>query len=291
MKTIFLILAITLGILVPYGYEYVFLIRYLLIIMLFFSFLDIRIEKGIVKKNHFVILLVIISVSIAVYLIINPFNSILAQSAFIAAIAPTAIGAPVVTSLKKGNVGFVVFSLVLNNIVIALLIPFLLPLLVSGNTNISIGKVLFPIVVTISVPFVAAQLIKHILPKIWKKLFGWKDSSFYILMATIYIAISDASNYIRSELITSYEIIFLIALVSVFLCVLFFTLGWFIGGKEFSAEASQALGQKNNAFTIWVSLSFISPAATLGPVFYVLAQNIYISWDLYRHSLKNVGTE
>ena len=288
MKTILLILAIALGILFPYGHEYVFLIRYLLMVMLFFSFLDIKIGKGIVRKSHFVILAVIVFTSLAIYFLIKPFNPVLAQAAFIASIAPTAIGAPVVISLKNGKVEFVTFSLILNNVVIALLLPFLLPLLVSGNVNISVGKILLPVIVTITIPFLAALAMKYFLPKIWRKLVGWKNSSFYILIGTIYIAISDASSYIRSELTSNYEIVFLIALVSIALCVLFFTLGWFIGGKEFAAEASQALGQKNNAFTIWISLTFMSPVSALGPVFYVLTQNIYISWELYKHSTKSV---
>ena len=165
----------------------------------------------------------------------------------------------------------------------ALLIPFLLPLLMNSNADISIGRILFPVIVTLSVPLSTAQIVKHFLPEVWKKFIGWKDSSFYILVVKIYIATSDASNYIQSELTTNIEIIFLIALVSGLLCVLFFTLGWFIGGKEFSAEASQSLGQKNNAFTIWIALTFMNPLTVLGPVFYVLVQNIYISWELFKH--------
>lgn len=283
MKTILLLFAITFGILFPYGSHYTFLIRYFLMLMLFFSFLDIRIEKEIIRKIHFVILATIILAAIAIFFLLKPINIALAETAFITAIAPTAIAAPVIISLKKKKVEFVTFSLLLNNITIALLIPFLLPLLMNSNADISIGRILFPVIVTLSVPLSAAQIVKHFLPEVWKKFIGWKDSSFYILVVNIYIATSDASNYIQSELTTNIEIIFLIALVSAFLCVLFFTLGWFIGGKEFSAEASQSLGQKNNAFTIWIALTFMNPLTVLGPVFYVLVQNIYISWELFKH--------
>lgn len=285
MKTIFLLAAITLGVFFPYGHEYTFLIRYFLMLLLFFSFLDIKIEKEIIRKIHFVILAAIILVAVAIYFLLKPINIALAQTAFITAIAPTAIAAPVIISLKNGKVEFVTFSLLLNNITIALLIPFLIPLLMNGKADISIGKILSPVIVTLSVPLTAAQIVKYFLPKVWKKFIGWKDSSFYILVVNIYIATSDASNYIQSELTTNIEIIFLIALVSALLCVLFFTLGWFIGGKEFSAEASQSLGQKNNAFTIWISLTFMNPLTVLGPVFYVLVQNIYISWELYKHHI------
>ena len=291
MKTLLLLLAIIIGVLLPYGHEYTFLIRYFLMLMLFFSFLDVRLEKNIIRQSHFVIIAIIIISSISVYFLLKPFSVVLAQAAFITAIAPTAIAAPVIISLKKKNVEYVTFSLLLSNIVIALLIPFLLPALMGSDLEISVTKVLFPIIRTLSIPFVTAQAIKYIFPKIWEALIGWKDSSFYILILNIYIATSDASHYISSELTNEIGIVLYIALISGALCILFFLIGWIIGGKEFGAEASQSLGQKNNAFTIWVSLSFINPLAAIGPVFYVFVQNIYISWELYKHHSSSKAIE
>ena len=283
MKTFLLLFACVAGIFLPYGHEYTFLIRYLLMLMLFFSFLDVKIDKNIIRKSHFVILGTIVFVSVAVFLILNQFNNILAQTAFVTAIAPTAIAAPVIISLKKEKVEFVTFSLLLNNISIALLLPFLLPLLMNSGGDISVIKVLVPVLIILSVPFAASRLIKLLSHKVWSTLVNWKDSSFYILGITVYVAASEASYYIRSDLTNSFDTVFIIALISAVLCILFFTLGWFIGGKEFASEASQSLGQKNNALTIWISLTFINPIAVLGPVFYVFMQNIYISLQLYKH--------
>jgi bile acid:Na+ symporter, BASS family len=291
MKTILLLFSILAGVLFPYGSSYTFLIRYFLMTMLFFSFLDVRFEKEIVRKSHFVILIAIIFISVGLYYFLNLFNTSLAQTAFITAIAPTAIAAPVIISLKKKNVAYVTFSLLLNNVVIALLLPFLLPFLMKSGLDISIGDVLLPVIITLTLPFLGAQLVKYFIPKLWKALVNWKDSSFYILILNIYIATSEASHYIRAEMKNEIEIILLIAFISAFLCALFFLIGWFIGGKEFSAEASQSLGQKNNAFTIWISLSFVGPLAALGPVFYVLFQNFYISWELYKHHVSNSRIE
>lgn len=291
MKTIFLLVAISIGVFFPYGSSYTFLIRYFLMLMLFFSFLDIRLEKEIIRKSHFTILASILLLSAAVYLILNSFNAVLAQTAFVTAIAPTAIAAPVIISLKKKNVAYVTFSLLLNNTAIALLLPLLLPLIINSKADISVGEILWPVIITLSIPFALAQLIKYFLPAIWKILIGLKDSSFYILVLNIYLASSEASHFIGNEMKGDVEIVFFIALISAVLCILFFITGRFLGGKEFSAEAGQSLGQKNNAFTIWISVTFVSPLAVLGPVFYALFQNIYISWELYRHNLLNSGSE
>lgn len=283
MKTILLLLTITTGILFPYGHEYTFLIRYFLMVMLFFSFLDVKVNKEIITKKHFVILFTIIISASLIFILINPFSSELAQTAFITAIAPTAIAAPVITSLKRKKVEFVAFSLLLNNFVIASLIPFMLPVVVQNQADISITDVLFPILITFSIPFISAQLLKVLSKKIWLWLVNWKDVSFYILIINIYIATSDASNYVRSEFSNNLGIIFLIAASSAFLCIFFFGLGWIIGGKNYHHEASQSLGQKNNAFTIWLSLTYMNPISAIGPVFYVFFQNLYISYELHKH--------
>ncbi|MEG8989379.1 hypothetical protein VJY32_06325 [Ignavibacteria bacterium 4148-Me] len=284
MKNILLLISITLGIILPYGHEYRFLIRYFLMVLLFFSFLDIKVKKEIISRKHFIILGITIFIALLFYSGIKIFNESLAQTAFITAIAPTAIAAPVIISLRKGKVEFVLFSLLLNNIVITLLIPFLLPIIINNTADISIGKVFVPVIITLSIPFALAQLIKIISPIIWKKLIEWKDTSYYLLIINVYIATSDASNYIQNELTGNIQIVIYIAVISALLCILFFSIGWIIGGKDFRAESSQSLGQKNNAFTIWIALTFMNPITVLGPVFYVLYQNIYISWVLYRHN-------
>lgn len=256
--------------------------------MLYFSFLDVKVEKKVVQKIHFVILATIIFSPIALYLIAKYFDGYLAEAVFITAFAPTAIAAPVIISLKKGKVEFVMFSLLLNNIVISLLLPFVLPFIVHTSNPITVGQVLYPVLITISIPFVLAQLTKLLIPHLWEKLVNWKDSTFYILVLNVYLATSDATMYIRTELTSNLSIVFMIATASGLLCISYFYLGRIIGGKEFSAEASQSLGQKNNAFTLWISLTFIGPLAALGPVFYVLFQNIYITWQLYKHKTELV---
>jgi BASS family bile acid:Na+ symporter len=241
------------------------------------------VNKEIITKKHFVILSTIIISASLIFILINPFSPELAQTAFITAIAPTAIAAPVITSLKRKKVEFVAFSLLLNNFTIALLIPFMLPFVMQNNAEISITDVLYPILITFSVPFASAQILKVISKKIWTRLVNWKDVSFYILIINIYIATSDASNYIRSEFSSNLEIVFFIAGSSALLCIFFFGLGWLIGGKELRHEASQSLGQKNNAFTIWLSLTYMNPISAIGPVFYVFFQNLYISYELHKH--------
>ena len=65
-------------------------------------------------------------------------------------------------------------------------------------------------------------------------------------------------------------------------CAANFALGRVIGGREFGREASQALGQKNTTFTIWLALTYASPLVALGPTCYVLWHNLWNSWQLHQ---------
>ena len=83
----------------------------------------------------------------------------------------------------------------------------------------------------------------------------------------------------------------LIALVSFLLCAVNFTLGKMLGGKEFSRESSQTLGQKNTTLTIFLALSFGTPESALGPVFYVLWHNLWNAFQMFRYDNQKTNPE
>lgn len=284
MKTLILLLTLALGILFPQGYVFSFLIKYFLMGLLLFAFLDIKIDNNIIQRSHFYILAANLILPILIYFSINIFNHKLAQSGFVTAIAPTAIAAPVIISILKRKVEYVAFSLLLTNFVIALLLPFLLPGITGTNHNIDVWAVFFPVLMVFSIPLAIGQILKYLLPSLHSLLSAFKDESFYLLMGAIYLGTSNASNFLRTEMNQSFDIVIFIGIVSLFICFFNFTFGRFLGGKEFSVEGGQSLGQKNNAFTIWIALTFINPLAVVGPVFYVLFQNLFISFELYHHS-------
>ena len=287
MKTIILLLTLAFGILFPQGHVLSFLLKYFLMGLLLFAFLDIQIDKNVIKKSHFYILTANLIVPLVLYFLLNLFNHQLAQTAFITALAPTAIAAPVVISILRRKVEYVAFSLLLTNIVIALLVPFLLTNFAGNSSSVNIWTVFYPVLIVFSIPLLLGQALKYFLPAVHSFLSRFKDDSFYLLMGAIYLGTSNASNYLRTEMHQSFDIVFYIGITSFLICFLNFNFGRFLGGKDYSIEGGQSLGQKNNAFTIWIALTFISPLAVVGPVFYVLFQNLFISWELYHHTKRS----
>lgn len=280
MKTTLLIATIALGILFPVLHSYSFIIKYLLMLMLFFSFLQMDIKGSDLTKSHFYILFLNIFIPIIGYFLVNPFNSLLAQSIFITAIAPTAIASPAIVGLLKGKIEFTVFSILLTNFTIAFILPFLLPSLLSEVIDLSFYDLLIEVATIFIIPFVLSLIIKRYIVE--RKFLYSKLNSivFYILILNINLGTSKASHFIREEMSFSDIIIYKIAIASIILCFLSFYLGKLVAPKNLKLEGGQSLGQKNNGFTLWIALTYISPLAVLGPVFYILTQNIYISWQL-----------
>ena len=108
-----------------------------------------------------------------------------------------------------------------------------------------------------------------------------KAFSFTFWLLALLISSAKASDFLRNDVSASAGAVIPIALVSLALCVVNFAMGSLLGGEHFRQEASQSLGQKNNAFVIWVALTFINPLVAMGPTFYILYHNLYNSWQIY----------
>jgi BASS family bile acid:Na+ symporter len=125
--------------------------------------------------------------------------------------------------------------------------------------------------------------LRKILPALRNRILPGKALSFPIWLGMLFIVTSKASAFLQSETGTSLMMLLWIALLSLVTCTVNFALGAWIGGPVFRREASQALGQKNNSFTIWIALTYLNPLAALGPTFYVLYHNLYNGFQLIRH--------
>lgn len=287
-----LFLMMALGVLVPQAHELSFLIQYLLMAMLFFAFLDIRVEVKSFSKYVIWVLLANVIIAFIGYGILLPFNITFALVAFVIGIAPAAIASPVVISFIKGKVEFSVAALLLTNIFSAMLIPIVLPFLVGENVQISIWDILLPTLIVMFVPLLLTRLVGFLPSSVQIVIKKGKQLSFVLWMTSLFIVSAKASNFIRSESTRSVSILMYIALISLGMCAFNYTLGALIGGREFRREARQALGQKNLAFVIWIALTFINPLVAVGPTLYILYHNVYNSWLIYQfEKQRNLGVE
>ncbi len=281
-KGVSLLLTMLAGALVPQAHMFSFLIQYLLMVMLFFAFLDIEFRSGSFQKSVIWVLLANVAIAFACYAAIAPFDMTIALSAFMTAIAPTAIAAPVIISFIGRKVEYVVTSVVLTNIVNAIIVPLALPSLLGTAFQIAIWDVLQPVLLVMFVPLILSRLTLFLPPRSQVYLRKGKAFSFPIWLLNLFIISANSSDFIRKGNSDSIPTLLMMALISFVICIINFGIGALLGGRSHWQEASQSLGQKNLSFVIWIALTFINPLVAMGPTFYILYHHLYNSWSIYK---------
>lgn len=280
-RTLALMLAMVAGALLPQAQAASAGLSYVLMGMLFFAFVDITITRKSLHASLVIIFLANLAIPLCIYLLLMPFNSVLALAGFITAVAPTATATPVVIRFLHGKVDYAVSSVLLTSIGIALLIPFLLPWAAGATVQISTLDILPSVLEVMFVPLGLALLVRLLPVPAQNVVRSGKPLSFPLWLIVIFLVTSKASAYLIDNRTLTPVLLLSIAGLSLATCVLNFALGAWIGGREFRREASQALGQKNNSFTIWLALTYLTPLAALGPTCYVIYHNIYNGYQLY----------
>ncbi len=280
-KSLFLFSAIAAGVVLPQGHGYAFLIRYLIMVILFFSLLDQTLDpKTALSPRLGIIVAMMMAIGGTTAWVGNWFNPNLALVAFMIAMAPTAAAAPVMTQFLQGRVDYVMSSVVLTNCFSAIALPLVLPLISpSDRAQVNVVSLLSTLMVVL-LPLLLTQSLQRFLPQVITALQPLKGLNFYVWMAAIYLATAKATYFIEVESTAAWTEIVAIALVSLTLCTLNFGLGRWLGGGDWGQEMGQSLGQKNTLFSIWVCLTFLTPAIALGPMFYIVFQNLYNSYLL-----------
>ena len=223
-----------------------------------------------------------IGLAISGFIGFSPINSDLALVAGLLAITPTALAAPVVTSLLRGQVEFVTASVLITNGLIALVLPLVLPFLLTSGPEQSGTRVWFSTLTVIVIPLTLAQAIRYWLPRVARQIKRLKPLTFYLWLAGLYFASAKAGHFIR---LNDHSLVMLsmIALVALVLCALKLW-GWALVRTTVSGAGNGPgfRNKKNTMLAIWVCLTFLSPTSALGPMFYIVFQNIYNAYLLAR---------
>lgn len=260
------------------------LVRWALIVMMFMSCLQISLVDTKPRREHWLLLGVNILMGLVPYFLLKllfPGNPDLCNAGFFVGITPTATAAPVVISFLGGNIAFAVTGFAIINLGIAFSLLFLLPLLTGTFTTAFMFDVARTLLLVMFLPLAAALVIRHFFPQapaIAKKA---KNFTFSLWSFTLFTLAATASNYFHSHPEAHADTITAIIAVSLTLCILNFTIGYFLAGRQLRRECSQMLGQKNTTFTMFLAMHFASPLAALGPIFYILWHNTWNAWQMY----------
>lgn len=285
-RTLAIILAFIAGYLMPELHVYSWLFKWLLIIMLFITFLGIQYHRLKPTWTHCWMVLANIVIGFLAwggsYLFLGAGD--VAESAFFTGIMPTATASPVIMGLLGGSVEFVLTALLLCNGVICALLPMVLPAVIGQEGWGIYASVAGNIVQVMLLPLILSIIVRHYYPKaihVTKKL---KNFSFGMWVVILVLIAANASHDIASRADLSAEILWVLGGLSLIICAINFRIGYLIGGNRYGAECSQSLGQKNTTLAIYLALTYSGPIAALGPTFYVLWHNLWNAWQLFRAS-------
>lgn len=217
-------------------------------------------------------------------------GALLIESAMICLICPTATAGAVVTQKLGGNAAHLTTYTILANLLTAVLVPLIVPIvhphpgLTFGNSfALILGKV-FPLLLC---PFIAAELIRYLLPKLHQLLIKYTELAFYLWAVALALAIAvTVKSIVHSEISVSY--LLGIAIISFICCGVQFYFGKRIGNKyNDTISAGQSLGQKNTVFAIWMGYTFFTPVTAMAGGFYSVWHNLFNAWQLYRQRIQN----
>lgn len=220
------------------------------------------------------------------YFVLRLFNPILAESALICVLAPTATSAVVVTGMLGGSVAALTTYTLVCNLAVAVVAPVLFSL-IGQHTELSFwhsfSHISLKVMPMLVLPLLVAWLIQRFLPSVNRSIVRFHGLAFYIWALALIIVTARTVNFLLEQEHLDTLLAIEITVLSMLLCALQFFVGKKVGKRyKKTIAGGQALGQKNTILAIWMAQSFLNPIASLGPAAYVLWQNSFNSWQLFR---------
>ena len=213
-------------------------------------------------------------------------HALLPEGLMICLVCPTAGAAAVITGKLGGSETTLTTYTILSNLAAAIIIPLVFPLVESRadapflSQFLTILRRVFPLLIC---PFLLAWGLREFFPKAHARVVaGCRDLAFYLWGFGLVLSVGQTCRFLADSPVGAH-IKWLLSVVSLAACALQFALGKGIGARYGERiGGGQRLGQKNTIFGIWVSYTYLSPVLAMAPGTYIIWQNLFNSWQLWR---------
>lgn len=266
------------------------IIPYFIFAMLFIAFCKVEVRKMRPRRWHFLLIVLQLGIPLLIALLIRSKIvmgiNVELEGAIACIVVPTAAAASVITGKLGGDESSLTTYTIMSNLGAAIGIPLIFPLVSEAAAQSdfltefwTIMVKVFPMIV---LPLIVAQFIRWFVKPLHHFIVTkLKEAAFYLWALTLTcISATAVSNMMNST--ESGSTLILLAIIGLITTLGQFGVGKLIGhmdGQRISG--GQGLGQKNMVFGIWVTYSYLSPAAAIAPGCYILWQNIFNSWQLW----------
>lgn len=226
-------------------------------------------------------------VSIAAYgvLIALTHNEILAEGALIGILCPVAASVSVVACELGAKRETVVSYTVIGNLLVAVVAPAVFSVIGVQQAMpfwTSFRLILRKIATVLALPFVIALLLQWFLPKLNNTIARYKGAAFYLWATALLLTLGKTMDFIVLQHEGNETTIIGLAVISLVLCALQFTVGKLLGYHFGDTIAGgQLLAQKNSAIGIWMACLYLHPLTSVVLAFYSIWTNLFNSWQLW----------
>ena len=293
IKSYVLPIAIVLGLLLhDYCAAFSVVVPYIVFTILLLTFSAVDIKKLRFKPMFIWIILFQVVVSLGGYALLRLLhvNEIIAEGVLIGVLCPVAASVAVVSTMLGADRNTVTSYSVIGNLMVSLVAPIYFSF-IGVNQDMpffaSFLHILRRIGLVIELPFFIALALQLCIPKANKFLSRYKGLAFYLWAVALFLTLGQTIHFIFLNGKGNWNSILWLGISALLFCIIQFGLGKWIGHKYGDTIAGgQLLGQKNSAMGIWMANHYLHPLAAVFLAFYSVYQNLFNSWQLWRHDKK-----
>lgn len=269
-----------------------FITPYAIFLILLLNFVAVDIRKLRMTKLSFWIMLFQIVVSISLYYLFRTVthNELLAQGLLIGVLCPVASSVVVISCMLGADRETVTEYTIVGNLMVSVIAPFYFTF-IGVHQDLSFWTsfllILKKIGPTIALPFFVALALQLVSKKANDFLAQYKNYTFYIWAFLLLLTLGQTIDFIFIHGKGNGLNILFLGIASVLTCAVHFSFGKWLGQQHGDRMAGgQLLGQKNTAMGIWMANTYLNPLASVFLAFYSVWQNLFNSWQLWRHDKK-----
>ena len=262
------------------------MVPFLIFTILFLNFSSVEVRSLRVRPLHWWLLAFQLVVSLGGYLLLCPFNELLAQGVLIGVLSPVAASVVVVACMLGADRSTITTYTLVGNFGVALLAPVYFSF-IGTHVTMPFGQsfllILSKIAPTLILPLVLIIVLQLFAPKANDFIARYKGASFYLWSMALMITLGQTIDFIFLHGAGHVSEIIALSVASLVACAVQFAVGKAIG-KHYGDTVSggQGLGQRNTALAIWMSSMYLQPLAATFPAMYSIWQNLYNSYQLWR---------
>jgi BASS family bile acid:Na+ symporter len=262
-----------------------FLLPYLIFAMLLLTFCRIPLSNIRLNLLHCLLFGFQIGGSLLAYVLLAPFNILLAEGAMVCIISPPGTASAVITQKLGEDAASITSFSILSNLGTAIAVPLLFPLLHPLEEGymgfwpafFTILQKVGPILI---LPFILAALLRRFTPKLNQRLCDVQEVAFYLWSSALVIVVAKTVNAVVHDPAVGTTTIWL-GLTATCVCAIQFFAGKQIGtcfGERITG--GQALGQKNSVLAVWIAQNYLTPVTAVAACAHLICQNLFNAWQL-----------